>query len=197
MMQSRYLPPYGAIDDIETEKEKVPKESWKEEEFMKDRVVFMEKEFEEDSCNTLKRQLLYLFTHDAQKPITIYISSYGGSTYDLISLYGLLQTAPCEIHTVALGKCMSAGAYLLLMGDKRFAYPDTRIMFHEVSWSGPYDRLHDKKNDYKEAKHIQEILNKLVRRVTKIKNPEELFKEERFMSPEEAQKLEVIHKIVK
>jgi len=167
-----------------------------DEEFLKDRVIFLEEEFNEKSCNKAKRQLLYLLGKDSNAPITIYISSFGGGVHDFLMLYGILKTVKCRVTTVALGKCMSAGSYLLLCGDERLAYPTTRIMMHELAYTGSYAKLHDKDISHKEAVELQKILNELVSKKTKIKKPEEFLKEDKYLSLEDALKLEVITKII-
>jgi len=165
-------------------------------EFLKDRVIFVEKEFNETTCNVTKRQLLYLLTKDAKAPITIYISSYGGGVNEFLMLYGIIQKASCKITTVALGKCMSAGAYLLLCGHERYAYPDTRIMLHELAYTGTYAKLHDKENAHKECITLQKILTDLVSNNTKIKKADEFLKEDKYLSVEDAFKLGVLTKMM-
>lgn len=164
-------------------------------EFLKDRVIFLEEEFNEKSCNKAKRQLLYLISKDSNAPITIYISSYGGGVNEFLMLYGILQKTTCKIITVAIGKCMSAGAYLLLCGEERIAYPDTRIMLHELAYTGSYAKLHDKDIAHKECIELQKILNNLVSSKTKIKKVDEFLKEDKYMSVEDAFKLGILTKI--
>ena len=167
-----------------------------DEEFLKDRVVFVEEEFNEKSCNKTKRQLLYLLNKDQNSPITIYISSFGGGVHDFLMLYGILKTVKCKITTIALGKCMSAGAYLLLCGDERLAYPNSRIMLHELAYSGSYAKLHDKTNDYKDSVELQKILTDLVSSKTKIDKANEFLKEDRHVSLEDALELGILTKII-
>ncbi len=168
-----------------------------EDEFLNDRVVFMEEGFNEPNCNVLKRQLLRLYKKDQKKPITMYISSYGGTIDDFLILYGLIKTLKCKIITIAIGKCMSAGAYLLLLGDERWAYPETRIMLHELGFGSCFNKLHEQQTHIKESEELQKILTGIVKRKTSIKNVETYLKDDQYMSPQEALKLGVINKIVK
>ena len=192
--ETNYLPPFTAVKG--NKKKDKEESAISDENYLKSRVVFMEEDFREKSCNKLKKQLLYLFTHNSKKPITIYISSYGGSVDELLMIYGLLKSAPCKIITVALGKCMSAGSYLLLLGDKRYIYPFTRLMFHELAWGGGYSKLHDKETYFNESKRCQEILSNIVKNTTKTKNVDNFLKEDSYMEPTEALKLGVVHKIL-
>lgn len=161
-------------------------------EFLRDRTIVFEGAFDEKNCKEFKEKLLYLLNNSPTEDITIYISSFGGSLHSFLSIYGLLKTAQCKIITIALGYCMSAGAYLLLLGDKRHAYPGTRIMLHELGWKGSYAKLHDKTSDFEESKRNQELLCNLVKEKTKIKNVEEYLKEDKYVGCNEA----VIHGIL-
>lgn len=165
-------------------------------EFIKDRTIMFSGRFNEANCDSLKEQLLYLGNQDAKKDITIYISSFGGSVCEFLKIYGILEAAKhrgCRIITVAVGYAMSAGAYLLLLGDERYAYPNTRIMLHELAWQGGYAKLHDKTADYKESKILQKKLCELVKNRTKIKKVEDFLKTDQYMGVEEALKAGVIH----
>ncbi len=164
--------------------------------FLKDRVVFMEGNFDDENCNKLKKELLHLFSHDSKKPITIYITSFGGYIHNFLSIYGLLKTAQCKITTIALGQCMSCGAFLLLCGDERLAYPHAQIMLHELSAYQPYSKLHELEIDFKYSKTLQKILNDLVKKTTKIKNVAEFMKEDNFLDLNDALKIGVIHKVI-
>lgn len=66
--------------------------------------------------------------------ITIYISSYGGQVHNLLAMRDLIKSSNKPVSTVAIGKAMSAGAFLLAAGTKgyRFACPNADIMVHEV-----------------------------------------------------------------
>jgi ATP-dependent Clp protease, protease subunit len=164
-------------------------------EFMKRRLIFMEEDFDEESCNELKKRIIYLLTHDPKEPVVLYINSYGGSSYSLLKIIDLLRSRKFHLTTIALGYVMSGGAYLLLEGDTRLSYPNTSIMLHEVS-SGVFGKLHDIEIDFNEAKRLNNILVDLVKSNTKIKDVEEFLKEDQYLSPKEAKKLGIIDKII-
>jgi ATP-dependent Clp protease protease subunit len=164
-----------------------------ENEFLKDRVIFFETEFDEFECNSVKKKILYLYKKDPKLPITIYINSFGGSADDFLMIYGLLQRAPCKIITIVTGYAYSAGADLLMCGDERYAYPGSRIMFHELSLGIAYDKLHEQEHNIKEARKINEIITELMKK-TKIKNIADYLKEDRYMGVEEALHLGVLTK---
>lgn len=163
-----------------------------EQDLLKQRVLFIEGDFDEDTINILKRELMWCMIHEPKKPVTLYISSYGGDAYDLLTIYGLLQQAQFQLTTVATGKCMSAGADLLMLGDKRMALPGTRIMMHEVAWESSYAKLHDQEIELKESQKLQEFFDTIIKEKTKIKNIKEFMRIDHYLSPEEAYKLGIL-----
>lgn len=172
----------------EDEKDKIDKENIKS--FEDSRILFMEEGFDEESVNTLKKELLRLNSQSTE-PITIMINSTGGEVGPLLTLYGIIQNLSCQVVTVAAGYCYSAGAFLLLMGDVRVALPETRIMMHEIS-GGISSKLHEVEIDIKETKILQNIINKLVKKKTKIKKPSEWLKEDKYLSVKEALALNIL-----
>ena len=72
-----------------------------------------------------------------KKPIEFYINTYGGSADDMFALYDVMEKVKEEtdIHTVGVGKVMSAGTLLLAAGTKgkRRIGKNCRVMIHNVS----------------------------------------------------------------
>ena len=165
-------------------------------EFLKKRTVFMDDDFDDDTVAKLRKQLIYLYDNDQEKPITIMISSWGGSLHEAFSLYGLLKTFKCKIITVAIGKAMSAGAFLLMLGDERCAYPGTRIMTHEMSYERDYDKHSEHIKKMKYDNDLHKFYVDVFKKHTKIENPAEFLKSDRYMWPKEAKKLGIIDKVL-
>jgi ATP-dependent Clp protease protease subunit len=94
------------------------------------------------------------------EPITFYLSTYGGSADEMFSIYDMMSVTKtqCEIHTVGLGKVMSAGTLLLAAGTKgkRKIGRHCRVMIHAVA-AGSSGELHDIENEVKSIKNIQEL----------------------------------------
>jgi ATP-dependent Clp protease protease subunit len=92
-------------------------------------------------------QLHELF-EESNDPVTVFINSCGGSVTDALAIYDILQNAPCEIHTVGLGKVHSAAVTVMLAApaENRSAYPNTEFMSHDISWKsdGPRAFLRDR-----------------------------------------------------
>ncbi len=91
---------------------------------------------------------MYELFEESNEPITIYVNSCGGSVTDALAIYDVLQNAPCEIYTVALGKVHSAAMTVLLAAPRtnRASYPNTEFMSHDISWKsdGPRAFLRDR-----------------------------------------------------
>jgi len=166
-----------------------------DENFLKKRIVFVDGDFDEKLCNKVTKQLLYLATTNSRKPVTMYISSNGGELFEFIKLYDVISGSPFKLNTVAVGKAQSAGALLLLVGDKRMSYPNTTIMLHELAYDRGFAKLHDQETFIEGSKKQQKVISDLVKRRTKIKNVEEYLKDENYHTPEEALKLGIIDEI--
>ncbi len=99
-------------------------------------------------------------------PIKFYISTYGGGADDMFALYDVMNIAKrsCELHTIGIGKVMSAGVLLLASGTKgkRFIGKHCRIMIHSVQ-AGAGGQMHNLENEIKAIKNLQdEYTNALV-----------------------------------
>lgn len=68
-------------------------------------------------------------------PIELFVGSFGGDEYEMFALYDVIRTLSSPIHTVAIGKCMSAAPLLVACGEPghRYATPHTWFMVHQ-SW---------------------------------------------------------------
>ena len=98
------------------------------------RIVYLHGEVSEHSIAIVIAQLLHLANLN-RNPIYLVVSTYGGSVDEMFSLYDILKFLPCPVHTVALGKVMSAGVLLLASGvkGKRLIGGSSRIMVHPIS----------------------------------------------------------------
>ena len=89
----------------------------------KERTLFLCDEIDEAETTNLIKKIILLDSIN-NKPIKLFINSCGGSSYDALALYDVMRKCKSPIHTVALGKAMSAAAWILLAGTngKRSAY---------------------------------------------------------------------------
>jgi len=100
---------------------------------LKDRILLLGTDVNDEMANVLVAQLLYLANEDPDKDITMYINSPGGSVSAGLAIYDTMQFIPCDVQTVCFGMAASMGAFLLGAGakGKRKSLPNARIMIHQ------------------------------------------------------------------
>jgi ATP-dependent Clp protease protease subunit len=135
------------------------------------------------------------------KPINLVISTYGGSIDEMFSLYDTIKFLPCPVHTVALGKVMSAGVLLLASGvkGKRMIGKSARIMVHPVS-GDVFGNIFEAMNEINELHRLQQLMETSLSHETNM-NIEDVKKimhagHDYFMTPEEAVRLGIVDKII-
>ncbi len=102
---------------------------------LRERIVFLGTEVEDQTANLVTAQLLFLEAEDPEKDISLYINSPGGSAYAGMAIYDTMQYVRPDVSTVCVGMGMSAAAMILGGGaaGKRFALPNAKIMIHQGS----------------------------------------------------------------
>ena len=100
---------------------------------LKDRILLLGSEVNDEVANVLVAQMLYLANEDPEADITLYINSPGGSVSAGMAIYDTMQFIPCDVSTVCFGMAASMGAFLLGAGarGKRKSLPNARIMIHQ------------------------------------------------------------------
>jgi ATP-dependent Clp protease protease subunit len=103
-----------------------------------DRIVFLGVQVDDASADDVMAQLLVLESQDADRDITMYINSPGGSFTALTAIYDTMQYIRPQIQTVCLGQAASAAAVLLAAGTpgKRLALPNSTVLIHQPSSGG-------------------------------------------------------------
>jgi ATP-dependent Clp protease protease subunit len=139
---------------------------------------------------------------ESKDPITIFINSCGGSVTDALAIYDVLQSAPCDIYTVGLGKVHSAAVTVLLAPPKanRSTHPNTEFMSHDVSWKsdGPRAFLRDR------VDQLERTVNQLLNVYTcdtnlSVDEARRLFfsdQADHYFTPEEALKMGFVSRIL-
>jgi ATP-dependent Clp protease, protease subunit len=102
---------------------------------LKDRIVMLGTEVDDDIANIICAQMLFLEGEDTDKDIWLYINSPGGSVTAGMAIYDTMQFIAPDVATICMGLAASMGQFLLCAGaeDKRFALPHARIMMHQPS----------------------------------------------------------------
>ena len=100
---------------------------------LKDRIIFLGGEINDDTANLVVAQLLFLEADDPDKDICLYINSPGGSVTAGMAIYDTMQYIRCDVSTICIGMAASMGAFLLAAGarGKRRALPNCEIMIHQ------------------------------------------------------------------
>lgn len=157
--------------------------------------------FDQEHAQKFRASVLALVKGDPNKPITIYIDSYGGYVDALAKMIETLDEVPNPVVTACLGSAMSCGAILLSHGDVRFLGRNSRVMVHEVS-SGTFGNVQDMKEDVKETVRLNEHFMGLLAHNCGFKNYQEfrgVIKEQdgrdRFLVGDEAIKFGIVDAI--
>ena len=102
---------------------------------LRERIVFLGQEVDDQVANLIISQMLYLEAQDPEKDISLYINSPGGVAYAGMAIYDVIQHVRPEVSTICVGMGMSAAAMVLCGGapGKRLALPSARIMIHQGS----------------------------------------------------------------
>jgi ATP-dependent Clp protease protease subunit len=102
---------------------------------LKERIVFLGTDVNDNIANQLAAQILYLDGQDGDQDIWLYINSPGGSISAGMAIYDTMQFVTADVATVCMGLAASMGQFLLCAGaaGKRFALPHAQIMMHQPS----------------------------------------------------------------
>ena len=102
---------------------------------LNDRIIVLSDEVNDATASLVVAQLLYLEGQDAEKDISLYINSPGGSVTAGMAIYDTMQYIKCDVSTICIGLAASMGAFLLSSGakGKRYALPNSEIMIHQPS----------------------------------------------------------------
>lgn len=168
---------------------------------LKERIVMLEGEVNDQMANLIVAQLLYLEAENPEKDISLFINSPGGSVTAGLAIYDTMQFIRPDVSTYVMGQAASMGSFLAQAGapGKRFVLPESRTMIHRVSSGtrGTSGSVHvqdlqfeDAKRSFEEAQRINKRLTELyVRHNTAGKQYDELFttmKFDTFLSADEA-----------
>ena len=166
---------------------------------LNDRIVFLGEEVNDTTASLVVAQLLYLEAQDADKDISLYINSPGGSISAGMAIYDTMNFIKCDVSTICIGMAASMGAFLLAAGakGKRIALPNSEIMIHQ-----PLGGMQGQATDIKiHADHIIKIKDKMNRILSAntgkpLKTVEKDTERDNFMSAQEALEYGLIDKVI-
>ena len=100
---------------------------------LKDRIVFLGGEIDDDVANLVVAQLLFLEMENPDADISLYINSPGGSVTAGMAIFDTMNYIKPNVRTVCVGMAASMGAFLLMAGQKgkRLALPNSEVMIHQ------------------------------------------------------------------
>lgn len=100
---------------------------------LKDRIIMLSGEVNDQMANTIIAQLLFLDAQDSEKDISLYINSPGGSVTAGLAIYDTMNFIKADVQTIAMGMAASMASVLLTAGTKgkRFALPNSTVLIHQ------------------------------------------------------------------
>ena len=102
---------------------------------LKERIIYLSGEVTGEMATLVTAQLLFLESENAEKDISLYINSPGGSVTAGLAIYDTMNFIKCDVSTICMGQAASMGAFLLNAGTKgkRFVLPNAEVMIHQPS----------------------------------------------------------------
>ena len=134
---------------------------------LKDRIIFLGTEIDDNVSNIVIAQMLFLEAEDADKDIYLYINSPGGIITSGLAIYDTMNYIKPDIVTICVGQAASMGAVLLAAGTKgkRYAVPNSRIMIHQPI-GGFQGQARDIEIHAKEILRMKSIINEILAKAT-------------------------------
>lgn len=171
--------------------------------FVGQRTIWILGEIGDIDSTEAIRQLNY-WNDGSKKPVYIFLNSPGGNCVTCLSIIdsmNALKAAGHIVYTINVGACYSAAATIFTAGSKgyRYAYPSSRLMFHQSRYFGLDAEL--KADDLELFKKELEIFNanvlNLIAEATGKTKAEikTLLASDTYISAQEAKKMNIVDKI--
>ena len=166
---------------------------------LKDRIIFLGEEVDDNSASVIVAQLLFLEAEDPGKDIHLYINSPGGAVHAGLAIYDTMQYIKCDVSTICIGMAASMGAFLLAGGTKgkRMALPNAEIMIHQPS-GGSRGQATEIEIAAKHILKTKALLNRIIAENTgqPVEKVAEDTERDNWMDAEEALKYGLIDSVV-
>jgi ATP-dependent Clp protease, protease subunit len=134
---------------------------------LKDRIVFLGSEINDDVANIVIAQFLFLESEDPDKEIMVYINSPGGVVTSGLAIYDTMQYVRSAVSTTCLGMAASMAAVLLAAGNKgrRTALPNARVMIHQPM-GGARGQATEIEIQAREIRHLKDVITDILATAT-------------------------------
>jgi ATP-dependent Clp protease protease subunit len=166
---------------------------------LKERVVFLVGEVNDQTANLVIAQLLFLESENPDKEISLYINSPGGSVSAGLAIFDTMQFIKPRVSTLCMGMAASMGAFLLCAGEKgkRYALPNSRVMIHQPL-GGARGQASDIEIQAREILYLRERLNQILadRTGQSIETIAKDTDRDNFMSADQARDYGLIDKVI-
>lgn len=165
-----------------------------------DRIIFLGTPISDDIANAVMAQLLCLQSMDADRPISMYINSPGGSFTALTAIYDTMRYIKPDVQTVCLGQAASAAAVILAAGTKgqRLALPNSRILIHQPATEGGYGQSSDLEIQAREILRIRSLMETMLAHDTgqSVETVSRDIERDKYLTAEEALEYGIIDAIL-
>lgn len=167
---------------------------------LKERIIFLHDEVDQNSASLVVAQLLFLESEDAKKDITLYINSPGGHVTAGMAIIDTMHHIKPDVATICTGMAASMGALILSQGTKgkRFVLPNSEVMIHQPL-GGIQGQASDIAITAQNILKTKERINKMLADATgkTIAQVEKDSDRDYWMSAEEAKKYGIVDQILK
>jgi ATP-dependent Clp endopeptidase proteolytic subunit ClpP len=179
---------YVSMTNLIQELNKLQDKIIKESKVLKRKFADMTKDEEESK---------YCFVKIKYKPIKLYISSHGGSVYEVLGAFDSIRNMSVPVHTICKGFVASAGTILSLAGSKRFITQNSYMLIHQLR-SGMWGKYEELSDDFENCKTLMKHLKKIYVENTNLKDNEldDILKKDISWSAEICLEKGLVHEII-
>ena len=165
---------------------------------LKTRSILISGEIDKKMAEKVVSQLLLLEAEN-DDPIKVFIDSPGGDVDSAYAIFDMIRFVKPKVIMVAMGLAASAGALILLAGDKedRFGFPNSHYLIHQPL-SGVRGVATEIEIHAKEIEKTRQKINALIAQETgkSLQQVEKDTDRDYWMSAEEAMEYGLISKII-
>lgn len=170
---------------------------------LENRVLWLNDVVTDDFVDTVISHILRFNLEDEgkpveeRKPITLYVNTDGGDTYVALSALSIIKASKTPVHTVNIGRAISAGSLIFLAGHKRFSYRNSFILIHEGQ-SGYVNQTSKTKDHFQFQEKVEQRIKDHVTGATKVDSDlyDKKYKEEWYIFGDEAVELGMVDELL-